>query len=123
MSTLGFVYKQTVQNLIKKKYRNFLIDTKNSKKPTPENLIQWVYESWYSNDISEDIIKQSFKKGGINLKFDGSEDLVFDWPKNPDMILIEKIPSLSMNNNIENFMEFNIKKNNNINESDSDEDI
>ncbi len=39
------------------------------------------------------------------------------------MILIEKIPSLRMNNNIENFMEFNIKKNNNINESDSDEDI
>ena len=28
-----------------------------------------------------------------------------------------------MNNNIENFMEFDIKKNNNINESDSDEDF
>ena len=28
-----------------------------------------------------------------------------------------------MNNNIENFMEFDIKKNNNFNESDSDEDI
>ena len=24
----------------------------------------------------------SFKKGGINLKFEGSEDIKFIWPKN-----------------------------------------
>ena len=69
------------------------------------------------------MIKRSFKKGGINLKFDGTEDIHFDWPKSPNMLLVEKLPNLTINNNIENYMELNIKENNISNESDNDDDI
>ena len=37
-------------------------------------MISWVSEAWCSNDINEEMIKLSFKKGGINLKLDDSED-------------------------------------------------
>lgn len=33
------------KDLIKKRYREFLIDTNNNKKPIPEDLITWVYET------------------------------------------------------------------------------
>ena len=39
------------------------------------------------------------------------------------MLLVEKLPNLTINNNIENYMELNIKENNISNESDNDDDI
>ena len=69
------------------------------------------------------MIKRSFKKGGINLKFDGTEDIHFEWPKSPNMLLVEKLPTINKNNNIENYMELDIKENNISSESDSDDDI
>ena len=65
------------------------------------------------------MIKRSFKKGGINLKFDGTEDIHFDRPKSPNMLLVGKLPKL----NIKNYMELDIKENNISSESDSDDDI
>ena len=81
--------------MIKLKYRNFCIKYKNTKKPTPEDIISWVAEAWWSNDINEEMIKLSFKKGGINLKLDGSEDSLFNWPRHPEMVLIEDIQNKS----------------------------
>ena len=50
-------------------------------------MITWVSEAL--NDIDDKIIKYSFKKAGINLKLDGSEDILFNWPKQPEILLIE----------------------------------
>ena len=61
-------------------------------------VIEWIAEIWWSDKISEETIKHSFKKGGINLKKDGSEDVIFNWPKLPDMVLIEDLPSLKKEN-------------------------
>jgi hypothetical protein len=79
---------------ITSKYRSFCTYWKNIKRPTPEELIQWVSSIWWSNIVSNDEIKNAFKKGGINLNLDGSEDYLFKWPKMPDMVLVEDLPSL-----------------------------
>ena len=51
------------------KYLNQIcIDNKNTVKPTPEDIVRWVSEIWRSNNITEETINHSFKKGGINLK-------------------------------------------------------
>ncbi len=52
-----------------------------------------------SNIISEELIKISFKKGGITLNLDGYEDYIFNWPKQPDLILVEDIPNKNIRNN------------------------
>lgn len=77
------------KDLIKMKYRNFQIKYKNTIKPSPEDMITWVSEAWWSNDIDEKMIKYSLKKVGINLKLDDSEDTLFNCPKQPEMLLIE----------------------------------
>ena len=88
---------------IKSKYRDFSIHWKNTKKPNPEILIKWICEIWESEEIiSENIIKDSFKKGGINLKVDGEEDSLFKWPKVPDMTLIEELPAFKKRKNSPN---------------------
>ena len=50
------------KDLLKKNYRKFYIDNKKNIKPTPEELINWVAECWWSNDITESMIKLSFKR-------------------------------------------------------------
>ena len=63
----------------------------------------------------------SFKKGGINLKFDRSEDIKFTWPKSPDMVLVEEIPSIKKESN-NNSINFEINKREDDDNSD-EEDI
>ena len=41
------------------------------------------------------MIKFSFKKAGINLNLNGSEDALFNWPKQPEILLIEDIKKLN----------------------------
>ena len=60
----------------------------------------------------------SFKKGGITLKNDASEDIIFQWPKTPEMILIEDIPQIKNENNF-NGLNLNTEEY----ENDSEEDI
>ena len=49
--------------------------TKNSNaKVSQNNLINWVWEVWYSKSISSNKIRKSFKADGITLNLDGSED-------------------------------------------------
>ena len=68
-------------------------------------MVRWVSEIWWSNNITEETIKHSFKKGGIILKNDGTEDELFIWPKSPDYILIEDLPELK---NEKTFNVFNL---------------
>ena len=46
----------------------------------------WISEVWWLITI-----QHSSKKAGINLKLDNSEDYMFNWPKQPDYILIEDL--------------------------------
>ncbi len=96
------IFKDSIQN----KYREFCVRVRNMKKPTPEDLIEWVSEIWWSNTISISNIKLSFKVGGINLKMDGSEDSMFQWPTTPDMVLVEDVPELSKKNDNEMNLDF-----------------
>lgn len=118
------------KDLIKQKYRDFCISYQNTKKPTPEYLINWVAEVWWPDKISEKTIKNSFKwyflglvlfqtNAGLNLKLDGSEDFSFNWPKPQDMILIEDLPSLRKNNEINN-INYNIINNDENEEEQED---
>ena len=76
------------QDLLKLKYREFCISNKNIIKPTPEDMVSWVSSIWYSDKINNESIIYSFNKCGITLSNDGSEDIIFQCPKTPDMILI-----------------------------------
>jgi len=96
------------KNAIQNKYREFCVRVRNMKRPTPEDLIEWVSEIWWSNTISINTIKLSFKVGGINLKMDGSEDSMFQWPKTPDMVLVEDLPQ--MNQKIDNEMNLDLSE-------------
>ena len=63
------------------------------------------------------MIKFSFKKGGINIKMNGTEDNCFDWPKNPNMVIVEKLPEYNME------LDMNSKNLIKGNDSNSDDDI
>ena len=106
------------KDLLKLKYREFCISNKNIIKPTPEDMVNWVSSIWYSDKINNESISYSFKKGGIILSNDGSEDIIFQWPKTPDMTLIEDIPQLKNENNF-NVLNLNTEEQ----ENDSEEDI
>ena len=45
-----------------------------------ENIVNLVPQIWW-NDIKDESIKNSFRKAGINLKQDASEDESLDFPK------------------------------------------
>ena len=85
-------------------------------------MITWVSESWWSNSIDEKMIKLSFKKAGINLNLNGSEDVLFNWPKQPEMLLIEDIKKIKQNN-FTNHINFENNSINNYEDKDSDNDI
>ena len=110
------------KDLIRMQYRNFCIKYKNTKKPSPEDMITWVSESWWSNSIDEKMIKLSFKKAGINLNLNGSEDVLFNWPKQPEMLLIEDIKKIKQNN-FTNHINYENNSINNYEDKDSDNDI
>ena len=68
------------------------------------------------------MIKLSFKKAGINLNLNGSEDVLFNWPKQPEMLLIEDIKKIKQNN-FTNHINFENNSINNYEDKDSDNDI
>lgn len=66
----------------------------------------WISESWWSNDINEEMIKVSFKKGGIYLKLDGSEDSLYNCPRQSEMVLIEDIQNKSFKDSFSNEIDY-----------------
>jgi len=64
----------------KKKYTDYVIShTKNLfngvEKPSSENILTWIDEIWYSNNyLKKETIINGFRKSGISLALDGSED-------------------------------------------------
>ena len=63
---------------LRKKYTDYWMETKNSNAKVSQNdLINWVWEVWYSKSISSNMIRKSFKAAGITLNLDGSKDEMF----------------------------------------------
>ena len=63
---------------LRKKYTKYCIDQEEGNtKVSQEDLINWVWEVWNSEKLSQEIIKKSFKIAGITLNIDGSEDEMF----------------------------------------------
>ena len=57
------------------------------KRPSYSTVATWVKDSW--DDVSEDLIKRSFKSCGISTNVDGSEDdCLFDHNKLLNNIVI-----------------------------------
>ena len=63
---------------LRNKYTDYWMQTKNSNAKVSQNdLINRVWEVWYSISISSNMIRKSFKAAGITLNLDGSEDEMF----------------------------------------------
>ena len=76
-------------------YTEFQISNGNTKTPTHENIIEFVYNTWYQPDIiKEDIIRNSLKICGISNDLDGSEDNLFFWPDDiePENDVVNEMP-------------------------------
>ena len=43
---------------------------------TQEDLINWIGEIWYGNNLSSEMISKSFKTTGITLILDGSKEII-----------------------------------------------
>ena len=61
---------------IRRKYNEYCIENTNLK-VSRKQIIDWVGEIWYSEKLSSAMISKSFKKAGVTLNFDGSEDELF----------------------------------------------
>ncbi|KAI8516303.1 hypothetical protein Bbelb_048840 [Branchiostoma belcheri] len=48
----------------------------NRKPPTKTNILEWLMASW--EDLPSDIVQRSFRKAGISLAMDGSQDEEID---------------------------------------------
>ena len=66
-------------------------------------------------------MKKSFKKVGINLSFDCSEDYNLIWPKQSDLILVEDIHNKKEPNNEQKINFYFRGKSDNNYEYDEDE--
>ena len=54
------------KNYLKSEYINFNLFKSNKEKATHNDIINFVYNEWYSNNkITENIIKKTFKVPGI----------------------------------------------------------
>ena len=81
----------------KKKYTEFVVSNskdffENVEKPSRETVINWVHQIWFSDEIiNKNIIYNGFKKSGISLSLDGSEDNQFNIDINEENEIIEEI--------------------------------
>lgn len=85
---------KSFKSAIHKKYTQFQIDNKNSKKPTRENIIDFIHDIWYEESIiTKEMIINAFKICGISNSMDGSEDEMFKWPDDiiPNIQMAEPI--------------------------------
>ena len=77
------------------KYTNFEISNGNTINPSHENIIEFVYKTWYSDEIiKKNMIKDSFKICGFSNVLDRTEDDLFRWPVDicPEDDIINEMP-------------------------------
>lgn len=60
--SLDLGINKPLKDALRARQRDFRVFGKNTKKPIPENIINWVWEIWWFDIISEETIKKSFKK-------------------------------------------------------------
>ena len=61
---------------IRKKYNEYWLE-KWDIKVSRKEILNWVGEVWYDDNLTSYMIEKSFKKAGITLNIDGSEDDLF----------------------------------------------
>ena len=61
---------------IRKKYNEYWLE-KGDIKVSRNEILNWVGEVWYDDNLTSYMIEKSFKKAGITLNIDGSEDDLF----------------------------------------------
>ena len=61
---------------IRRKYNEYWLE-KGDVKVSRKEIIDWVGEVWYDDKLSTDMVVKSFKKAGVTLNTDGSEDNLF----------------------------------------------
>lgn len=103
------------KNFLKSEYINFNLFKSDKEKATHNDIINFVYNVWYSNNkITEDIIKKSFKVTGITEDFIQSKNKkIFKWP---DSI----IPEIEIKDYVDKLTKNNIEKKFDVIEVDSD---
>ena len=90
------------KNYLKQEYINFNLFKFNNEKAKHEDIINFVYKVWYSdNKITAEIIKNSFKVTGITEDFmQSKKKRIFKWPDSivPEVDMKEYISKLKKNN-------------------------
>ena len=61
---------------IRRKYNEYWLE-KGDVKVSRKEIIDWVGEAWYDDKLSTDMVVKSFKKAGVTLNTDESEDNLF----------------------------------------------
>lgn len=94
----------------------FRRNNNNSRPPNEGEIIEMFHDIWY-NKIQKDSIIKSFKKAGISIKLDGSENNMVDIPEN----IIENfdVPNELNINEIDNSMVLDDDSNNMFNQMDN----
>ena len=115
LHTLDVSVNFPFKNFLKSEYINFNLFKSNKEKATHNDIINFVYNVWYSNNkITEDIIKKSFKVTGITEDFIQSKNKkIFKWP---DSI----IPEIEIKDYVDKLTKNNIEKKFDVIEVDSD---
>ena len=63
LQSLNLSINKTFKDELRKKYTDYLMETKKSNAKVSQNdLINWVWEVWYSKSISSNKIRKSFKE-------------------------------------------------------------
>jgi hypothetical protein len=89
---------------------NFRLKTNNNKLPDEEEIISQVVENWFDNKIiKKDTIIKSFKRTGISILMNGSENNLVNLPE----FLSDELPipnDININDKIYNFKDelFNV---------------
>ena len=75
LQTLDIQINNLFKKAIQEKYTQYIIENNNSSKIERNNLLNWIYEVWYSSKyITKQGIINTFKETGISLDINGSEN-------------------------------------------------
>ena len=88
LQPLDISVNKVFKNSYKKKYTEYVVTQSENffngvKKPSRDDILNWIDEIWYGKNFVKKItIVNGFRKSGISLALDGSEDKEFSYDIN-----------------------------------------